>query len=150
MTGVQTCALPISVSWASTVLILLKYKRDWFKIAVVNLNSFMQILLRVPSQCLFAPMNCCRSILLKNKFAQSSPPTPLNFSTNMAIFWNTLCFFFKYCEFSGLILGRVALSSVPFSLAYSRFSEVMIYLFAASSLRLSELINSSASRFCSV
>jgi hypothetical protein len=53
-----------------------------------------------------------------------SPPTPLNFSTKATIFWKTLCFMVRYLGFSGLILGRMLLSSVPFSLAYSRFSEV--------------------------
>ncbi len=53
-----------------------------------------------------------------------SPPTPLNFSTNAAIFSKTLLFFFRYCGLSGLILGRISLSSVPFSLAYSRRREM--------------------------
>ena len=57
---------------------------------------------------------------------QTCPPTPLNFSTKAAIFWKTLCFLVKYCGFSGLILGRIALSSVPFSLAYSRFNDAAI------------------------
>ena len=57
---------------------------------------------------------------------QTCPPTPLNFSTKAAIFWNTLCFLVRYCGLSGLILGRMALSSVPFSLANSRFSELVM------------------------
>lgn len=54
------------------------------------------------------------------------PPTPLNFSTKAAIFWKTLCLLFKYCGCKGLIFGKMALSSVPFSLAYSRFREMVI------------------------
>src|SRR5690606_13086687 len=60
---------------------------------------------------------------IEERSAHTCPPTPLNFSTNAAIFWNTLCFLLRYCGLSGLILGRTALSSVPFSLAYSRLSE---------------------------
>ena len=43
-----------------------------------------------------------------------------------AIFWKTFCFLIKYCGLSGLILGRIAFSSVPFSLAYSRFNDAVI------------------------
>lgn len=57
---------------------------------------------------------------------QIDPPTPLNFSTKAAIFWKTVCFLVRNCGFNGLILGRTALSSVPFSLANSRLSEVMM------------------------
>lgn len=54
------------------------------------------------------------------------PPTPLNFSTKAEIFSNTVCFFDLYCGLSGLILGSVALSAVPFSVAYSRFKDALM------------------------
>ena len=69
------------------------------------------------------------------------PPTPLNFSTKAAIFWNSLRFVVRYCGLSGLILGRMALSSVPLSLANSLLSEVAIYRLAASESRFSSPIS---------
>ena len=39
------------------------------------------------------------------------------------ILLNTFCFFVMYLGFSGLILGSISLRSVPFPLAYPRFSE---------------------------
>ena len=76
------------------------------------------------------------------------PPTPLNFSTNAAINWNTLCFLVKYIGFNGLIFGKILLKSVPFSLTNSRFKETVMYRLASSSFRFSEVINSDASCFC--
>jgi hypothetical protein len=43
-----------------------------------------------------------------------------------ALACGALAMCFKYCGFKGLIFGKRALSSVPFSLAYSRFKEVNI------------------------
>lgn len=63
---------------------------------------------------------------ISKKVGQIFPPTPLNFSTKAAIFWKTVCFLVRNCGFNGLILGRTALSSVPFSVANSRFSELVI------------------------
>ncbi|MGE8231903.1 MAG: hypothetical protein ACN6OR_00875 [Stenotrophomonas sp.] len=44
---------------------------------------------------------------------QICPPTPLNFSTNIAIFWKTPCLLLRYCGLNGLILGRTALFEIP-------------------------------------
>gem|GEM_PF-3442174 len=53
-------------------------------------------------------------------------PIPLNFSIKATIFWNTVCFFVRYSGFKGLILGKMSLKSVPFSVANLRFNESSI------------------------
>ena len=76
---------------------------------------------RFPSKdATFASEGCGGGLL------QSSPPTPLNFSTKAEIFSNTVFFFVLYFGLSGLIFGSVALSAVPFSVAYSRFSDALM------------------------
>lgn len=70
--------------------------------------------------------DCAKAAISTDRSNQIIPPTPLNFSTNAAIFWKTLCFLVRYCGLNGLILGRTEFSSVPLSLAYSRLSEVVI------------------------
>ena len=87
-------------------------------------------------------------MFLKFLHYQRPPPTPLNFSINKVNFWKTLCFFVKYSGFKGLIFGKRAFNSVPFSLAYSRFKEAVMYRFASSSFKFSSVINSDASAFC--
>ena len=72
---------------------------------------------------------------------------PLYFSTNDAIFWKTLCFFVKYSGFNGLILGRMLLKSVPFSLANSCFKDTSKYRLASFSFRFSFAMSSAASFF---
>ncbi|QNT59604.1 hypothetical protein AABM17_2175 [Neisseria musculi] len=72
---------------------------------------------------------CVKPIILLQELdflCNISPPTPLNFSTNVLIFSKTLCFLVKYCGLSGLIFGKTAFKSAPFSLTYSRFNETVI------------------------
>ena len=67
-----------------------------------------------------------------NSFHQISPPTRLNFSTKAEIFAKTVCFLVLYCGLSGLIFGSVELSAVPFSVAYSRFRDALMFRLASS------------------
>lgn len=73
------------------------------------------------------------------KLIYTVPPTPLIFSTNADIFWKTFCFLVKYCGFKGLIFGNSALSSVPFSLAYSFLMKWVMYRFASFPFRFSSV-----------
>ena len=56
-------------------------------------------------------------VTIDHEHAYIFPPTPLNFSTNAEMRWNTSLFLVRYCGLSGLIFGRIEFNSVPFSLA---------------------------------